>query len=280
MAAIGLEWTWPWLLTNGGAAHVMGPRAQLIVRPNETWAGSLPNNDAQSLVFDDSSLFAWDKFSGWDRVEGGTRLNLGWQYTGTFAAGTTIDALFGESIQLSGLNSYAITDITGIGPGSGLETMFSDYVSRLAVIGPSGHSLTARGRFDESDFTLNRGEIEAAGPVGPFTASTSLVFIRGIRPETDVGITNAYVIRGAASANFEENWRAFGSIAYDIQNEALIGRSIGLAYDDECLSFSVAYNSVLANYSDIVPTQEVWLRVQLRTLGGTTFVTDRNSPLD
>ena len=64
------------------------------------------------------------------------------------------------------------------------------------------------------------------------------------------------------------------------QNEALIGRSIGLAYDDECLSFSVAYNSVLANYSDIVPTQEVWLRVQLRTLGGTTFVTDRNSPLD
>jgi LPS-assembly protein len=280
MAAIGLEWTWPWLLTNGGSAHVIGPRAQLIVRPNEMWAGTLPNNDAQSLVFDDSSLFAWDKFSGWDRVEGGTRLNIAMQYTGTFAAGTTIDALIGESIQLAGLNSYAVTDLTGIGPGSGLETKWSDIVSRLAVIGPSGHSITARGRFDESNFLLNRGEIEAAGPFGMFTASTSLVFIRGIRAETDDFLTNAYVVRGAASANFEENWRAFGSIAYDIQNEALIGRSIGLAYDDECLSVSLAYNVTQANYSDIVPTQEVWFRVQLRTLGGTTFVTDRSSPID
>ncbi len=281
MAAIGLEWTWPWLLTNGGSAHVIGPRAQLIVRPNEMWAGTLPNNDAQSLVFDDSSLFAWDKFSGWDRVEGGSRLNFALQYTGTFAAGTTIDALVGESVQLAGLNSFAMADLTGIGPSSGLETKWSDIVSRVAVIGPSGHSITARGRFDESNFLLNRGELEAAGPIGPFTASTSLVFIRDIRPETDSDdLTNAYVIRGAASANVEENWRAFGAVAYDIQNAALIGRSVGLAYDDECLSFSIAYNVTQANYSDIVPTQEVWLRVQLRTLGGTTFVTDRSSPID
>jgi LPS-assembly protein len=281
MAAIGFEWTWPWLLTNGGSAHVIGPRAQLIVRPNEMWAGVLPNNDAQSLVFDDSSLFDWDKFSGWDRVEGGTRLNIAMQYTGTFAAGTTIDALVGESIQLAGMNSFAVTDLTGIGPGSGLETKWSDIVSRIALIGPSGHSITARGRFDESNFLLNRGELEAAGPIGPVTASTSLVFIRGVRPETDSGtLTNAYVIRGAASTSFEENWRAFGSFAYDIQNSALIGRSFGLAYDDECLSVSVAYNVTEANYSDIVPSREIWLRVELRTLGSATFVTDRNSPID
>jgi LPS-assembly protein len=281
MAAVGLEWTWPWLLTNGGSAHVIGPRAQLIVRPSEMWAGVLPNNDAQSLVFDDSSLFAWDKFSGWDRVEGGTRLNIAMQYTGTFDAGTTIDALVGESIHLAGLNSFAVTDLTGIGPGSGLETTWSDIVSRLSLTGPSGHSITARGRFDESNFLLNRGELEAAGPIGPFTASTGLVFIRGVRPETDsAALTNAFVIRGAASTNFVENWRAFGSFAYDIHNASLIGRTLGLAYDDECLSFSIAYNVTQANYSDIVPTQEVWMRVELRTLGATTLVTGRNSPIN
>jgi LPS-assembly protein len=260
---------------------VIGPRAQLIVRPNEMWAGTLPNNDAQSLVFDDSSLFDWDKFSGWDRVEGGSRLNIAMQYTGTFAAGTTIDALIGESIHLAGLNSFAVTDLTGIGPGSGLETTWSDIVSRLSLTGPSGHSITARGRFDESNFLLNRGELEAAGPIGPFTASTGIVFIRGVRPETDSDVlTNAFVIRGAASTNFVENWRAFGSFAYDIHNASLIGRTLGLAYDDECLSFSIAYNVTQANYSDIVPTQEVWMRVELRTLGATTLVTGRNSPIN
>jgi LPS-assembly protein len=281
MGAIGLDWTWPWLLTNGGSAHVVAPRAQLIVRPSETWAGVLPNNDAQSLVFDDSSLFEWDKFSGWDRIEGGSRLNIGLQYTGTFAAGMTIDALIGESIHLAGLNSFAVTDLTGIGPGSGLETKWSDIVSRVSLIGPSGHSVTARGRFDESSFLLNRGELEAAGPIGPITASTSLVFIRGVRPDTDSNmLTNAYVIRGAASTTFEENWRAFGAVAYDIQNAALIGRSFGLAYDDDCLSVSVAYNVTQADYSDVVPNREVWVRVELRTLGASTFVTGRNSPIN
>ena len=36
-----------------------------------------PNEDAQSLVFDETNLFAWNKFSGYDRIEGGTRLNYG-----------------------------------------------------------------------------------------------------------------------------------------------------------------------------------------------------------
>ncbi len=89
MAAIGLDWTWPWLLTNGASSHVIAPRMQIIARPNEMYAGVLPNNDAQSLVFDDTSLFSWDKFSGWDREEGGTRMNMALQYTGTFGAGTT-----------------------------------------------------------------------------------------------------------------------------------------------------------------------------------------------
>jgi len=44
--------------------------AQVIFRPSEAQANALPNEDAQSLIFDDSNLFKIDKFSGWDRVEG------------------------------------------------------------------------------------------------------------------------------------------------------------------------------------------------------------------
>ena len=55
--------------------------------------GSLPNEDAQSLVFDDTSLFEWDKFSGFDRSEGGTRLNVGLQYRLMFNGGGSMSAL-------------------------------------------------------------------------------------------------------------------------------------------------------------------------------------------
>ena len=82
MPAVGVEYEWPFLATLGSTVHTFGPKAQLIARPNEWHPGALPNEDSQSLVFDDTSLFEWDKFSGYDRQEGGTRANLGFALSG------------------------------------------------------------------------------------------------------------------------------------------------------------------------------------------------------
>ena len=54
------------------------PMAQVFARPDEQYIGELgiPNEDAQSFVFDAvARLFERDKFSGYDRMEGGTRVN-------------------------------------------------------------------------------------------------------------------------------------------------------------------------------------------------------------
>ena len=113
------------------------PIAQVIVRPNETNIGKLPNEDAQSLIFDDTNLFRADKFSGWDRVEGGGRANVGAQYTAQFNQGGTVNVLFGQSYQLFGVNSYAVTDLTNTGLNSGLDTTRSDYVARGRPTNPT-----------------------------------------------------------------------------------------------------------------------------------------------
>ena len=121
MPAVGVEYEWPILATLGSSVHTFGPKAQLIARPDEWHPGALPNEDSQSLVFDDTSLFEWDKFSGYDRQEGGTRANLGFVYQGLFPGGATIDALVGRSFQLAGENSFASRDhaLTGVGSGLG-----------------------------------------------------------------------------------------------------------------------------------------------------------------
>jgi len=66
-------------------------------------------------VFDTSNLFSVDKFSGYDRVEGGSRANVGVQATMQFDRGGTVNALFGQSYQLFGLNSFAVADPTNTG---------------------------------------------------------------------------------------------------------------------------------------------------------------------
>ena len=96
----GLEYRYPFVLANDWATHVFEPIAQLIVRPNESTSLSQVNEDAQSLVFDDTNLFAWNKYSGYDRYEGGTRVNYGGQYTMSFKQGGYVNLMAGQSFQL------------------------------------------------------------------------------------------------------------------------------------------------------------------------------------
>src|SRR5690606_30430394 len=117
MATAGLEARWPILFSSASSTHVLEPMGQIFVRPDEPYAGRLgiPNEDAQSLVFDASTLFQRDKFSGYDRMEGGTRANLGIRYSGNFGNGWRTQGIFGQSFHLAGTNSYASPDLVNVG---------------------------------------------------------------------------------------------------------------------------------------------------------------------
>src|SRR5436853_4259803 len=131
MPTVGLEYRYPFINVQPWGTTTVEPIAQVIIRPNETYAGRLPNEDAQSLVFDASNLFAVDKFSGYDRIEGGGRANVGVQATTQFDRGGSINVLFGQSYQLFGMNSFAVADPTNTGVDSGLQNTRSDYVARI-----------------------------------------------------------------------------------------------------------------------------------------------------
>ena len=122
MPTAGLEYRYPLINVQSWGTQTIEPIAQLIFRPNETHVGAFPNEDAQSLIFDDSNLFKVNKFSGWDRVEGGGRANVGMQYTAQFNRGGNVNFLFGQSYQLYGQNSFALGGTTNTGLDSGLDT--------------------------------------------------------------------------------------------------------------------------------------------------------------
>jgi LPS-assembly protein len=147
MPTVGLENRYPFINVQPWASTTIEPIAQVIIRPNEPYAGKIPNEDAQSLVFDTSNLFSVDKFSGYDRVEGGGRANAGVQATTQFDRGGSVTAMFGQSYQLFGLNSFAVADMTNTGVDSGLQTPKSDYVASItspaSPIRPTGPILSA-----------------------------------------------------------------------------------------------------------------------------------------
>ena len=53
MPTVGLEYRYPLIGVQSWGTQTLEPIAQLIFRPDETGIGLLPNEDAQSLIFDD-----------------------------------------------------------------------------------------------------------------------------------------------------------------------------------------------------------------------------------
>lgn len=272
MPAIGGEWRWPIMAAGMSSSFVFEPIAQLIIRPDEPLAGKLPNEDAQSLVFDDSSLFDWDKFSGYDRIEGGTRANIGFRYVADLGSVTSIRGVVGQSYQLAGLNSYAVQDLTETGAVSGLQQNTSDYVGSMTLDTGAGYFLTARGRLDAGDLEVNQAQLSATGKFGDVTASASYLYLReqpAIASSNSGTPTNT--VSGRVSWQTNENWRVFGSLAWDLQAGQMAGNGLGIAYDDECTTFSVAYSQITSDYTDLATSQTVMVNLELRTLGGTSF---------
>ena len=265
MATAGLDVRWPILFSTTSSTHILEPVAQIFMRNNERFAGLLPNEDAQSLVFDASNLFERDKFSGWDRMEGGTRANFGLRYSGTFANGWTTNAMFGQSYHLAGVNSYASPDLVAAGFASGLETDVSDYVAAAGVSSGNGLSLAVRGRFDEKTFEVRRGEAELAYAGNPVSGSLRYAYIQA-QPKYGFN-TDRHEVTGAASVKFNENWRAFGSTTYDIKNKYTPAVALGFGYDDSCTSYSLTYSEsrTLTTMDD--PKRSVGFFLSFRTLG-------------
>ncbi|MGH6685072.1 MAG: LPS-assembly protein LptD [Pseudolabrys sp.] len=269
MPTVGLEYRYPFINVMSWGTQTVEPIAQIIARPNETQIGKWPNEDAQSFVFDDSNLFRVDKFSGWDRVEGGGRANYGLQYTAQFNQGGFINGLFGQSYSLFGKNSFAQPDITNVGIDSGLDTTASDYVSRVSYQPNKTYTFTSRFRFDHDKFTVQRTELEASAQFDRWNLS---VLYGDYAAQPALGfLTRQQGILGTGSIKLDENWVLLAAARYDINADKFDQTRLGLGYINDCLILALNY---ITNYSygSGVPVLDhtIMLQLSLRTLGGTS----------
>ncbi len=270
MPTAGIEYHYPFINVQPWGTQTIEPIAQVIVRPNESGIGKFPNEDAQSLVFDDSNLFRVDKFSGFDRVEGGGRANVGLQYTAQFNKAGFVNALFGQSYQLFGANSFAAQDPTNTGVDSGLETNQSDYVARLSYQPDRTYTFTTRYRFDHDTFDVKRFEAEGRATYDRWTA---MLLYGNYDAQPDIGLLHRRQgIYGLGNVKLTSNWALFGGARYDLEENKFAGTQIGVGYVDDCLILAVNYiTDYTYSSTPTVIDNRIMLQLSLRTLGGTAL---------
>lgn len=278
---VGLEYRYPFVAKTDFATHTFEPIAQIIARPNVAHSGTTPNEDAQSLVFDDTTLFAWNKYSGYDRIEGGTRANVGVEYSANLVTGGYANALFGQSYQLAGANPYSLSDISNVGLQSGLQDNTSDYVARAIFSPNSNFALITKGRFDHKDFTPQAVDLIGTYKLGNFSGAAQY---SSYAPQPLVGYPNRregvlvssrfdfldhYYVSGTATLELNPTGYDTVTKQYDLKlghpQLAVLGAGVG--YSDDCTTLSVNYSRSYTNAIGVQSVnQTVLLQLTLRTL--------------
>ena len=198
--------------------------AQVFARTDEPYADTLgiPNEDAQSFVFDATTLFERDKFSGYDRIEGGTRANLGLRYSGAFGNGWTANGIVRpvlpsrrrELVRLA--RPRQCRRLFGPGDGHvGLRRPGRLRHARSACRPRPAHASTSRR--SKCAAASSRPAIDADAFIGDGAATPS-----SRRSRSTASTRTARSCRSAGSARFHENWRVFGSGTYDFETDVLV----------------------------------------------------------
>jgi LPS-assembly protein len=277
LALGGLTVTYPWVANSSYGSHVIEPIGQIIARQNSVRQDDLPDEDAKSLVFDDTNLFEWNKFSGYDRIETGTRANVGLQYTFQANYGGYARILAGESYQIAGTNAFADPGLDSDGnpvfsPVSGLQTSRSDYVLGAYIAPVAGLQLISQSRFGEGDLSLRSQNAGAQVGFGPFNASALYAFLN---TDPTNGINDAQEdIYGSLGIRLTDRWSISGAMRYDIDAEQLASDMVQARYADECFALTATFTDNYYHNPDIVDGQTVILRFELKHLGEFGYATD------
>ncbi len=267
----GLEYRYPFIASTGLMTHTVEPIGQVIARPSSVGdQQEIPNEDALSLVFDDTILFDIDKFSGYDRIETGTRANVGLRYTAQLPSGAYGRAVFGQSYQLGGENEFD----TAFYQTSGLASHRSDYVTGLYLQTSSYLSFSAQSRFNENNFDMERTDLGSRLNYGPVQAAVNYARIPEdvpadvpIVPATIVSNNDREEILGGGALAITNEWWLLGNLRYDLQANQTISDGLGVRYQDDCFRLDVTYQRSNISDQDIEPDQRFLVNFALKYLG-------------
>ena len=259
-ATAGVDLSMPFIRPLSTGSIVLEPLAQLVASNESDVDESIPNEDSISFEFDETNLFEPNKFPGFDRFEGGLRLNAGFRATYDVGAGRGGSLLVGRSFR---------TQEDPVFPERvGLREKASDWIVAAQVNPGYGLSFFNRSRLDTDTLELQRSETRAsyANPRIFFAVShlKDVLDNRGsARDElgffADAKVTKRIGVLAAGNANFEPA---------PLDKYVFRRRDVGVYYQDECLRFEVVYQRGERD-PRLGPDESIGVRLILATLGDT-----------
>ncbi len=254
---VGLDWRYPFIHRGRWFSEVLEPVVGIIAAPGGGNPSKAPNEDSLDLELNETNVFARSRLTGLDLVENGQRAYYGAQLRLLTPRGLGATAFLGQSYRIDGSDLFPA--------GSGLEDDFSDVVGRLSLDLGRFARVLYRFRFDHDDVVFQRNEVEA--DIGPdyLRLSGEYLFIDG--QQSPDGFADREEVGLRLATKIAENFRLAGSTRRDIAEGRSLKHRIEIGYEDDCFLITLSFARDFTEDRDIRPTDSVFLRVDLRTLG-------------
>ncbi|HEY4164734.1 MAG TPA: LPS assembly protein LptD, partial [Dongiaceae bacterium] len=215
------KWRYPFVHPGEKITQIFQPIAQLVLSPKCCNSGEIANEDSRTFEFDDTKLFSADRFTGYDRVDSGSRVNYGIEWDAYGTNGGKADVLIGQS--------YQFLRPGNLPENSGIDRDFSDVVGRLSLSPNNLLTATYRFRFDASDAKMKRQEVNFQA--GPKELNFSIVYTQLANNEN---LSERKQVYANINTQFDDYWHATLGASYDIANTRVNSVRATFGYNDEC----------------------------------------------
>lgn len=252
------NWRMPFIRPLADYRLIVEPILGFVTSPNIKHPNKLPNEDSRFFELDDINLFNENRMAGLDQIDGGTRLNYGFN-TDAFSKVTGNTNLFiGQSFSFN--KPHENLRSTGIHDG------FSDYVARFKYDYKNWVNLKTRFLFNRNNLAPRRSEISAS--VGRPILRFQTEFVQLPRLAEDPNDRAGKQIRFTVSSHFTENWSASLSTTRQLGKFGGALENVGtLTYTDECFIFSHSLSKTFYVDKDVKPGITYIFRIVFKNLG-------------
>ncbi|PYF09736.1 LPS-assembly protein [Rhodobacter viridis] len=251
LPSLGVELRWPWVKSEGRAAQVIEPVAQII------WSGKsrkyLPDEDSLLTEFDEGNLFDFSRYPGGDVRERGTRANLGLSWTRHDASGWSLGLTAGRVFRLDDIEDFA--------KGSGLSGTTSDWLVATHLTTAGGLVLSNRALV-ANDLSFDRDELRLAylGDRAQVAAGYLWMLETDAIPKTsELLFESDWQLRRGWSTNFDTR--------YDLIADRAAKAALGLQYSNECVTVDLSLSRRFTSSTSVEPETDFGLSIALAGFG-------------
>lgn len=250
------SWRLPLVRPGTEYSQTIEPIASVVAAPNVGENDKIPNEDSQALEFDETNLFQDNRYDGFDRVDGGVRVNYGVNWVLNRNKGGYSSVFVGQS--------YRPREDTSSNQQTGLEDHFSDIVGRIQISPAKYLDLLYRTQFSPDNLSPQRNEVAATIGAPALSLNTNYIFIDKQQGSEFAGREE---ISGSITSQINRNWRTFVNARNDLAASDLRSVGLGIAYEDECVKFTTQVTRSFFEDRDLKPSDAITFTLVLKTLG-------------